>query len=162
MPNLEARGAMVFLLSTKNLRGGEVSRGISDIPPSVRVITRAVLGGVFGHPLRFFADIWKTTALGTSVHTSFPHNFRPKSLKVRSLGHVKWPRLTKSFNPRHSYTEWLIPLKLSVIDIRNSVYKIYISEFWYQWPKVRSILQPLYYLWVNERKLKGASFGQNH
>ena len=40
----------------------------------------------------------KPTVFGTLVHTSFPHTllkFRPTSLKVRSLGHVKWSDLRK-------------------------------------------------------------------
>ena len=34
-------------------------------------------------------------------------------------------------------------LKLSAIDISNSIYKTCVSEFWYRWPKVMSILRPL-------------------
>ena len=51
----------------------------------------------------------------------------------------------KSLNARHSYTECLITLKLPVFDIRTSIYKMHILEFWYPWPKVRSILRPLHY-----------------
>ena len=65
-------------------------------------------------------------------------NFRPRPLKDRSPGHVKWPHLIKSLNARHSYTECPIILKLSGIDIRTSIYKMNISEFWYLWLKVRS------------------------
>ena len=32
--------------------------------------------------------------------------------------------------------------KLPAIDIRNSIYEMFISQFWYRWPKVRSILRP--------------------
>ena len=51
----------------------------------------------------------------------------------------------KKVNVRHSCTEWLITLKLSAIDIPSSIYKMFISEFWYRWHKIRSILRPLHY-----------------
>ena len=70
-------------------------------------------------------------------------NFGPRSLMVRSPVQVKWPHLRKTLNVRHGYTEWLITLKLSAINIPNSIYKMYISEIWYLWPKVRPILRPL-------------------
>ena len=65
-------------------------------------------------PLRFFPDCQKTAALraavfGTPYHTSFPHmlwNFRPRSRKVESPGHVKWPHLMKSLNVRPRYQGW--------------------------------------------------------
>ena len=68
-------------------------------------------------------------------------NSRPRSFKVKSPGHVKWPHLIKSLNARHSSTEWpMITSKLSAIYIRNgAICEKYISEFWYRWPKVRSI-----------------------
>ena len=50
--------------------------------------------------------------------------------------------LQKSLNASHSYTECPITLKLSEIDIRTSIYKMFISKFWYRWPKVRPILRP--------------------
>ena len=79
-------------------------------------------------------------------------NFRPRSLNVRSPGHVKRPHLRKSFNARQSYTEWPITLKLSAIDTRISIYQMYISEFLYPWPKVRSTLRPLHYKWMGENE----------
>ena len=60
---------------------------------------------------------------------------------------LKWPWMT------------LITLKVSAIDIRTRIYKTYISEFWYRWPKVRSILRPLHYKSMGE-KMKGASFAR--
>ena len=36
---------------------------------------------------------------------------------------------TQSLNARHCYTNWPIALKRSTIDIRDSIYKMYISEF---------------------------------
>ena len=75
----------------------------------------------------------------------FPENFRPRSPKVRSPGHVKWPHLRKSLNACHSYIHWPVALKQSGFDIRNSIYTTFISEFGYLWSKVRSILRPLHY-----------------
>ena len=72
-------------------------------------------------------------------------NFRPRPRNVRSPGHVKW-HLIISLNARQSYTDWIITLKLLAIDTSNSTYKMYISEFWYWWPMVRSIVWPLHYL----------------
>ena len=34
-------------------------------------------------------------------------------------------------------------LKLLAIYIRNGIYELFISEFWYRWPKVRPIFRPL-------------------
>ena len=42
-------------------------------------------------------------------------NFRPRSLKVRSPGHLKWPHLRKSLSACHIYTDWMIALKPSAI-----------------------------------------------
>ena len=50
---------------------------------------------------------------------------------------------SESLNVRHSYTDKPIALKLSAIDIRDSIYTMFISEFWYPWPKVMSIFRPL-------------------
>ena len=71
-------------------------------------------------------------------------SFKSRSLKVRSPGHAKWPHLRKSLNASHSYTDWMIALKLSEIEIRNSIYNTYVSEFVCRYPKVRLILQPLH------------------
>ena len=60
---------------------------------------------------------------------TYCENFRPRSLKVRSPGHVKRPDLRKSLNARHSYTEWPITLKLSAIYIRYSIYKFLSRNF---------------------------------
>ena len=75
-------------------------------------------GGGLNTPFRFFVDISKTAALH---FFRTRENFRPRSLKVRSPGHVKWPYLRK-MNVCHSYAEWPITSNLSAIDIRNSRY----------------------------------------
>ena len=103
------------------------------------------------------------TVISTPVHNLFHtcDNFRPRSLKVRSPGHAKGPHLIKSLNASHSYTEWPFTLKLSVLDICNSIYKMFISEFWYWWPKVRSILWPLHCKLMGE-KWKVPVLDENH
>ena len=57
--------------------------------------------------------------------------------------------------------DWTIALKLSEIDKSNSVYKVYISEFWYLWPKVGSILWSLYYKSMGEN-WKASALDENH
>ena len=53
---------------------------------------------------------------------------RPSSLKVRSPGHVEGPQ--KKFEcASHSFTDGPIALTHSMIDIRHSIYEIYISNF---------------------------------
>ena len=74
-------------------------------------------------------------------------NFRPRSLKVRSPGHVKrhhlrkvWMLVIVTLNDwSHLNFQRLIALTA------NSIYKMFISEFWYRWPKIRSILRPFHY-----------------
>ena len=63
---------------------------------------------------------------------------------------TQMPSLQKSLNARHIYTDSPITLKLSAIVVRNSIYKMYISEFWYRWPKVSSILRPPHYLLLSQ------------
>ena len=85
-------------------------------------------------------------------------NFRPRSLTVRSPGHVKLPYLRKSLNARQSHSECAIILKLSEVDIRTSIYKIFISNFIsVTQGQANFVTSPLQ---VNGRKAKGASFGR--
>ena len=53
----------------------------------------------------------------------------PSHSRSGSTGHFKWPHLRKSLNACHSYTDWPIALKLSTIDIRHSIYKMYVSQW---------------------------------
>ena len=124
-------------------------------------LTFALMGIVESPPPSVFSRLPGAAVSGTPYHNSFPHsceNFRSRSRKVMSPSHVRWPHLIKSLNDRQSYTDWTIALKFSVVDTSNSVYKIYISEFWFRVPKVRSTLWPLHY--VNGRKFKSACFGR--
>ena len=91
MPNFAALRAAVFPLSTKNLRGADIRP-----PVGARVNPRRA-GGVFEHPSAFLqiAEKRRRRALPFSAQL-FIHlfltlceNFRPRSLMVRSRGHVK-------------------------------------------------------------------------
>ena len=86
-------------------------------------------------------------------------NFRVRSLNIRSPGHVKWPHLRKSWNARHSYTEWLITLKLSANDILTGSIKCVSRNLNIGDPKSVQLCD-LFIAWVNGRKLKRACFGR--
>ena len=88
-------------------------------------------------------------------------NFRPRSLNVKSPGHVKWPYLTKSLNVPHSFTDWTIAVHLSVIDTRTSICKIVISKFLSWLPKDRSTLWRLHYKSTGEN-WKAPLLDENH
>ena len=118
-------------------------------------------GGGLLRPLSVFSRLSKKTAARSATVFFLAHliihlfrtcceNFRPRSRKVRSPDHVKWPHLIQSLNVRQSYTDWPIALKLSAIDTSNSVDKMFTSELRYRWPKVRSILWPLHYKSMGE------------
>ena len=101
--------------------------------------------GVLRTPSGFFQIVKKTRR---RFWDTLPYIFSALVVKISGpghvrSGHVKWPHLIKSLNLRQSYTDWTIALKLSAIATSNSIYKIFISEFWYRWPKVRSILWSL-------------------
>ena len=118
-----------------------------------KTLTRWALGWCLNTPPTqfFFADISKMAFWHTCLNINIFRtccanlNCKPRSSKVWSRGHVKLPHLRKRFNARHSYTDRTITLKVSASDIRNSIYKMYISEFRYPWHKARWILRPLYY-----------------
>ena len=140
------------------------------VPTLFEFVNPRRAGGVLEHPPSGFSQIAEKRRRGAPPFLAqlFIHLFRtlcekfgPRSLKVRSPSHVKWPHLRKSLNVRHSYTEWPISLKLSAINIRTSIYETYISEFWYRWPKVRSILPPLHYKSMGE-KWKAPLLKENH
>ena len=69
-------------------------------------------------PVHLFIHLFRTSC----------ENFRPRSLKVRSPGHVKWPHLRKSPNSRHNYTDWPIAWKKSTIDIFMRSYTLSLSK----------------------------------
>ena len=112
----------------------------------------------------FFADISKDlvfAVFGTPVYTSFPHVLWKFQTQV-TQGQVNRSRQVtspqKSLKARHSYTEWPITLKLLPIDIRNSICKMCISEVWYRWPKVRSVLWPQIIGMCQKEKIERSMF----
>ena len=84
-----------------------------------------------------------------------------RSLKVRSPGHVKYPHLRKSLNACHSYTGWTIVLKLSAIDMNNSMYGMSRLKCWYWRHKIRSILRAFDYKSIGEN-LKSPPLDKRH
>ena len=72
---------------------------------------------------------------GTPVHTCFSAH-----VTISNPGHSRpGHKVTSSDLPQKKFECFLylaecpITLKLSVIDIRNIIYKMRISEFWYRW-----------------------------
>ena len=125
-----------------------------------RGLTRAVLGNVFTPPPGFWRISKKRR--GIPVHSPFPHMLWKLQTQVTQCQVTRSRQVTssqKSLNVRHSYTECPITLKLLAIDIRTSIYKMFISELWYPLPKVRSILRPLISQWG---KWKAPLLEENH
>ena len=134
--------------------------------------TVMVVGGVFyASPqvfLKYLKKAVQHTALLFLVYL-FIHpfctseNFRPRSLKIRSTGHIKWPHLRKSLNAHHSHTE--CPMVQSPWNIQRLIfvpvsihYKMYIRIcISVTQGQVNFVASPLS---VNGRKIKGISFGR--
>ena len=119
-------------------------------------------GGRGSTPFPFrFLQISKKRRRGSTPFLAhmFIHLFRIycENFRPRSPSHA----LQKSLNARNSYTEWPIIRKPSAIDIRNSIHKMYISEMWYRWLKVRSILRPLHCKSMEEN-YKVSLLDENH
>ena len=108
---------------------------------------------------------------GTPVHTFVSHillKFQTQVTQGRVTRSRQMTSPHRKFKCSSCYTEWLIILKLSAIDIRNSIYKMYISVLWYRWPTVRSILRALHYKsmgenwkepFLDETRLKHSNIG---
>ena len=62
----------------------------------------------------------------------------PTHPHTHTSAHAHTDKIMSQLWPATYYSS-AISLKLSVINSSNSVYKMYISEFWFRWPKVRSI-----------------------
>ena len=110
---------------------------------------------------RFFRRFSKTC---TAIHTSFPPRLCKFQTQVTQGQVARSCQVTspqKRFESRHSYTECPITLKLSAIGIRTSMYNMFVSEFVYLWPKVRSILRPIHYKSMGEH-WKAPVLDENH
>ena len=122
-------------------------------------LTRAGPGGGYTPPPSGFSQIAgkRRRAAPQNFAYLFSHLFRILRQKistmwpkVRSPGHFEWPNLTKSLNLHQSYNCWVIDTKVSGVDEGHSIYKMYISDFWYLWPEVRSISRPPHYKSMGE------------
>ena len=110
--------------------------------------------GHFDHTNCFFANSEKTAARSAAVvlHTFLYINFAPFQ-KISAQGHLRSGHQVRSSAPtskkylwfRRDYSFWCINMKLSGVDKGISTYKTYISELWFRWPDVRSILRPHHY-----------------
>ena len=125
---------------------------------SLRYNLRPDAGGQGWDPLRFFRLPFLVLLIMHLFRTC--ENFRSRSRKVRSPGHVKWPHLIKSLNAHQSYADWTIDCLETFNNwyLSKSVHKMYISEFSYRWPKVRWILWSLHYKWME--KFENVCFGR--
>ena len=115
---------------------------------SIVFSTCAVLGGRhFYTPFKF---VWLCTAVLVYLfihlfHTCY-EEFRPRSFKVRyqvtsnDLTSEKvWMLIKTTPNAQWPWNfQGLISIPVSIFVLNE----MYISEFWYRWPKVRLILQP--------------------
>ena len=110
-------------------------------------------GGCLNTPLRFFRIVRKRRRaappnlvyLFVQPFYTLCYFFAFGSGQVRSPGQVKWPHLRKTFKLRHGHSSGDKDLKLSGFGILPSTYNLYISDFQYRWPKVRSISWPPHY-----------------
>ena len=109
-------------------------------------LTFALLGGVWTPPAVFRGQQENGGAQRRRVFTyltphlfgNFCESFDPGSCKVRSPGQVKWLHHTQTLQSRPSYSVWGKVMKLSEYNEVIGTYKMYISDFWYMWPQVRS------------------------
>ena len=136
LPSFPQNPHFVNIEATTNVTG-QVK--IKNWCPYCSTLT-STLTGVIENPPPAFPDCKKRRRyVPPFLAHLFMHLFRIV-VKISDPGHprsghqVTSSDLTSwSLNARYSYTEWLITWKLSVIDIHNSIYKTFISEFWYRW-----------------------------
>ena len=71
--------------------------------------------------------------------------FDPRSCQVRSPGEVNWPSLKKSLQSCPACSVCQKGFKLRGLHAVMGAYNLYISDFLYPWPKVRSVAWPFHY-----------------
>ena len=134
------------------------------------------MGGVWTPPSGFFkiaqeprrnrgaARLRFLAHLSPHLFRTLPENFDPRSPQVRSRDQVKWPDLRKSLRSCHGDSGWAKALLLSGIGIPISTYNLYISDFLYRWPKVRSFSWPAHYKSMGEKSFasKSIQIGSTH
>ena len=91
-------------------------------------------------------------------------NFSPRSPKVRSPGQVKVKNGFLTLRLRSGHTRYPIGFKPSVFHKMIDTYNLYISDFWYLWPEVRSISWPHHYksMGKNSNRSYWMIMRQNH
>ena len=82
--------------------------------------------------------------LRIELHT-LCQNFNSRSPKVRSPGQVKVKNGFLTLRLRSGHTRYPIGFKPSVFHKMTDTYNLYISDFWYLRPEVRSISWPHHY-----------------
>ena len=147
---------------------------IKTTPPLPLIgLTRALEGGGKKcHPLRFFADGGKTAARSAAIFQyllrikldTLCKNFNPRSPKVRSPGQVKVKNGFLTSRLRSGNTTYPIGFKPSVFHKMIDTYNLYISDFLYLWPEVRSSSWPHHYksMGKNSNRSYWMIMRQNH
>ena len=80
-------------------------------------------------------------------------NFNPRSPKVRSPGQVKVKNGFLTLRLRSGHTRYPIGFKPSAFHKVIDTYNLYISDFWYLSPEVRSISWPHHYKSMGENSI---------
>ena len=142
---------------------------IADSKPGIYLhpLAQGRGAGVFEHPLPFQFFFCRYLKNSSTDHRRFSlytcsYIISPHVVKLLDIGRSRsrHPVMSSDLNSGKVwilviYTKCPITLKHWAIDICTSIYKMYISELRYSWPKVRSILRPLHYksMGENERRL---------
>ena len=136
-----------WLSQTPGCRTAKISRSVFSQLVASWYLTRALEGGKKCPPLRFFADSGKTAArspqffqyLITIEFDTLCKNFSPRSPNVRSPGQVKVKNGFLTLRLRSGHTRYPIGVKPSAFHKVIDTYNLYISDFLYLSPEVRSI-----------------------
>ena len=164
-PSFRVRGGVILAPPTM--------AKVAETATRARVNTRTGGGGGSKKcpPLRFFADSGKTTARSDAIFSvpaqnwdTLCKNFNPRSPKVRSPGQVKVKNGFLTLRLRSGHTRYPIGFKPSVFHKMIDSYNLYISDFWYLWPEVRSISWPHHYksMGKNSNRSYWMIMRQNH
>ena len=91
-------------------------------------------------------------------------NFSPRSPKVRSPGQVKVKNGFLTLRLRSGHTRYPIGFKPSAFHKVIDTYNLYISDFWYLSPEVRSISWPHHYKSMGKKSISSywIIMRQNH
>ena len=122
---------------------------------SAPTLTRALLGGCLNAPPPLgFSRIAKIRrrAAPPGFHPPYPPSFpqllwkfRPKTMRGQVTRSGQVTQLQNNFPIAPRLQCFKESLKLSEYDVVISAYKMFISDFRYRWPQVRSFLRPPHY-----------------